>query len=178
MKRIMAAIDAGKLKVDRADNGAWTELTGADRIKIYGKCGEECFMKPSADKEEILKNPKENLKFPICRVPRSTKSCAVSASGLLAANRRARLTKVHPDVVEETRLLMEKLGTTAVARKQMPVKSVRVVNIMVDDKSMFKVTITYEDGVREVLAKPLSGKVVMKRFGNLISSKQRARLME
>ena len=88
------------------------------------------------------------------------------------------MTKVHPDVVEETRLLMEKLGTTAVARKQMPVKSVRVVNIMVDDKSMFKVTITYEDGVREVLAKPLSGKVVMKRFGDLISSKQRARLME
>lgn len=178
MKRILAAIDAGKLSIDYADKGAWTELTDADRLKIYGRCGPQCFMKPSEDKDEILKDPKKGLRFPICRLPPSRKTCAISASGLLAAHRRARLSKAHPDVVEETRLLMEKFGTTAVARRQIPIRSVRLVRVSVDGKPMFRTTLLYQDGVREVLTKPMSGKMILNRFDDILSPKQRNRLVK
>jgi hypothetical protein len=175
--RIMDAISAGRLKVDRNDKEKWTELDASDRLSIYRRCGADCFMKPSEDKDEILANPTKALKFPVCRVPRSKKACALSASGLLAANRRARLSRQHPDVVEATRELIDTLGTTNAAREKIPVRTVRLTQMITDKgRPAFHVTVVYEDGVREILTKPLSPNLVLKRFQHVLSIKQHQRL--
>lgn len=168
LQRIRDAIKKEQLKLDIADRAAWPDVITPDqRIKIFRKCGSACFMRPSNDLNEIMKDPKKNLMFPICRPPAPrTRTCAVSASGLLAASRRARLTKKHPDVVAETQELIKQFGTTDKARKQKVIKRVRIAPLL-DGK--FGVTILYEDKVKEVLPTPLSKRVVLKRYAQFLS---------
>ena len=176
LKRIRDAIENGELRLDREDILPWTGLSGPERLVLYGKCKDNCFMRPTSDKEEMISNPKKTLKFPICRVPRSSRQCAISASGLLAANRRARLTKKWDDVVEETAILIKELGMTKKARSEMPVVMIRLVADK-EKPGYFKVTITREDGSRETLEKSLSGRVIHKRYSHILKPSQVKKIM-
>lgn len=160
LKEIKQALAAKKLAVDYTDKAPWPGVTPEERLRIYRKCGSKCFMRPSEDANLIFANPKKHLMFPICRPPAPrARKCSISAAGLIAANRRARLSK-FPDVIEETKVLIDQLGTTKKARKEV-VGISRVKVVPEGDK--FVVTVTYANKVKE-LTKPLSRKVVLKRF--------------
>lgn len=174
------AIKNGKLKVDRDDHEPWLRMTDGERLELYKKCGAPCFMKVSTDPEAILADPSQNLKFPVCRVPRTKRSCAVSAAGVLAANRRARLTKMYPEIVEETRQILQTLGLTKAARANMPILSIRLREVEMAvgaRKKRFLITLTYQDGTREILSKPLSAKIILSRYGDALRPRQLKKMM-
>ena len=176
LKRIRQAIKNGELTLDREDIMPWTGLSGPDRLALYGRCKANCFMRPTLSKEEMIANPKKTLKFPICRVPKSSNECKISASGLLAASRRARLSKKWDDVVMETQILLKELGMTKKARAQMPVIAVRLRSVN-EKPGYFRVTVTYEDGTHEILDKPLSKRVILKRYPYALSPTQLQKCM-
>lgn len=164
---IRQALKKGELKLDRKDNAPWPHFTPEDRLQTFRKCGKPCFMRASSDLSEIMKDPKSNLKFPVCRPPAPrTRKCALSAAGLLAANRRARLTKKYPDVVQETSILIRELGTTKKAREQQ--KTIVKAGIVPLPDGKFNVKVVYEDKVKELLPKPMSKKVVLKHYAHLL----------
>jgi len=113
-RRILRRINNKSLDVDAYDTGKWDHLDPEDRLRLYKKCKKECFMRPSQSKKAIAQDPLANLKFPVCRPA----SCTISAAGVLAANRRARMTKTYPDVVKETANLIATLGLTKKARAE------------------------------------------------------------
>ena len=173
-QQIHKALNLKKLKIDYADNEKWTHLTPDERVQIYRKCGKPCFMKASDNLDEILANPKKVLKFPICRVPKS-RICSISPSGLLAANRRARLTGgLYPDVLAQTEALIKEFGTTKKARSEIEVVSVKVSEPVEIGKHM--VTLVHVDKKKVELPKPLSVKVIVKRYGHLLSKPQLKKL--
>lgn len=167
LNSIRKALHTGKLKVDFEDNAPWPMFTPEDRLQTFRKCGSVCFMRASDDLSAVLKDPKSNLKFPVCRPPAPrSRSCALSAAGLLAANRRARLTKKYPDVVQETSTLIKQLGTTKKARAQQ--KKIVKARISPLPDGKFNVVLVYEDKVKEHLPEPLSKKVVLKRYASVL----------
>ena len=175
--RIKTAIQANELKVDRKDRASWPRFSDEDRIKLYRRCGDKCFMVVNGGAQEVIANPKKALKFPICRVPVRREKCKLSASGLLAANRRSRLTKVYPEVLEQTKKLIQELGTTAVSRKAMDIKSVRIQkHSSLEDK--FVVTLIHTNGLRDTLKDPLSARTIKKRYTSVLSDAQKKKLSQ
>lgn len=184
MSHIAQAIRAGQVKLDLTDKQHWPRFTPEDRLKIYGKCGQPCFAKriqPIAkdglkgfstriqeNTDKIIADPKAYLKFPVCRVPApKARKCAVSASGLLAANRRARLTKKHPDIVAATSKLIADLGTTATARENMEIRRVIVhenATPRADGKHL--ITIVYANGFKE--QRPYTKRHILKKYGTFL----------
>lgn len=174
MSHITQAIKKKKVIVDFNDNRKWPRFTPDDRLTVYRKCGQPCFAKPIKQTgQEILANPKV-LKFPVCRVPKpKTKKCKVSATGLLAANRRARLTKKHPQVLKETTQIIKKIGTTKKARKEMKIKKARVNETPLSNGKHI-ITITYIDGVKKEL--PYTKGHILRKYGKYLSKSQHKRL--
>jgi hypothetical protein len=160
--------------LDLSDKEHWPRFTDEDRLTLWRKCGLPCFAKkPNASPSEILADPKV-LKFPVCRVPPpKARKCAVSASGLLAASRRARLTKKHPDVVLSATELIARFGTTGTARKDMEVKRVLVEETpLADGKHL--TTIVYANGFKE--EKKYTKRHILKKFGDKLSKALHKRL--
>jgi len=176
-QHIDKAIKAGKIKVNYQDKAPWTRLTPEERLTIFRKCGKPCFAKPiHSGLSSILADPKKTLKFPICRVPApKTRKCSISAAGLLAANRRARLTKKYPEIVSGTAKLIKKLGTTQKARKELVIKRVSVKEIPLPDGKHI-VTVVYANDVKKVLPKAYSKRHILKTWGHLISKALHERL--
>lgn len=176
MAHIVKAIQQKQALLDFTDKAHWPRFTPDDRIKIYRKCGQKCFAKPiKASGEEILANPKI-LKFPICRVPPPrTRKCKISASGLLAASRRARLTKKYPDIVEATTKIIQKMGATDIALQDMEIKSVRV-NETPLPNGKHLITIVYMNGVKKET--PYTKRHILKKYGNYLSKALHQRLVE
>lgn len=171
MSHIAQAIRSGKVKLDLTDKQHWPRFTPDDRLKVYRKCGQPCFAKPiRAKADDIIADPKAHLKFPVCRVART---CAVSASGLLAASRRARLTKKHPDIVAATSQLISTFGTTAAAREKMEIRRVLVQETpRADGKHL--ITIVYTDGFKE--QRPYTKRHILKKYGTYLSKSLHKRL--
>lgn len=158
--------------MDRKDKQHWPRFTPEDRLKVYRKCGQPCFAKKiDATSKEILADPAKHLKFPVCRP--DTRKCAVSASGLLAASRRARLTKKYPDIAAQMSQLINKLGTTAAAREKMEIRRVLVQETPTADGKHI-ITIVYADGVRE--QRPYTKRHILKKYGTYLSKSLHKRL--
>lgn len=87
------------------------EPKGQERKTLFKVCPKCILVVPKNPKDK--QDPK-NYKFPICTKLSSpfTKKCEVNCTGLLAANRRARLTKVYPDVQKLTGKLLDKFKCT------------------------------------------------------------------
>lgn len=158
-RKIVARIRKGEIGIDVADRAPWPTIEPQKKVQLHEKCGDECFMRPSL-----------NLKFPICREP-----CVVSAAGVVAANRRARLTKIYPDVVEQTARLITKLGLTKKARRDMALSKIRYTPAG-DDR--FHVSLVYKDGYVEDLEKPLTARTILKRYAALLTRRQKAQLVK
>lgn len=167
MAHIAQAIKKKQVAVDFDDKEHWPRFTPDERLKVYRKCGDKCFAKPiEASGEEILTNPKL-LAFPVCRVPPpKARKCKVSSKGLLAANRRARLTKQYPNVLLETTTLMKELGTTNAARKDMEIKRVRV-NETPLPNGKHLITIVYINGVKKET--PYTKRHILKKYKDYLS---------
>lgn len=174
MAHIAQAIHKKQVVVDYDDKEHWPRFTPDDRLKVYRKCGKACFAKPiTQSAEEILSNPKM-LAFPVCRVPPpKTRKCKVSASGLLAASRRARLTKKYPEILSETTELIRKLGTTGVARKEMEIKRVSVDETPLPDGKHL-MTIVYTNGVKKTV--PYTKRHILKKYSEFLSKALHQRL--
>lgn len=175
MAHIFQAIQRKKVVVDVNDKKKWPRFTPDERLALYRKCGQPCFAKPiKQNTDAILANPKKALKFPICRVPSpKAKKCKISAAGLLAANRRAILTKKHPEVRKQTSKLIKKLGTTQKARKEIKIKLVRVNEVPLPTGKHL-ITITYVDGVKKEL--PYTKAHILRKYANYLSKAQHKRL--
>lgn len=175
MAPITQAIQKKQVVVDYEDKEHWPRFTPDDRLRLYRKCGKSCFAKPITESaQEIIANPKETLAFPVCRVPPpKSRTCKVSASGLLAANRRARLTKKYPEILSETTKLIRNLGTTNVARKDMEIRRVRVNETPLPDGKHL-LTIVYTDGVEKQV--PYTKRHILKKYGDLLSKALHKRL--
>ena len=174
MTHIAQAVKNKQVLLDLKDKQHWPQFTPEDRLKVFRKCGKSCFAKPiTVSGDAILQDP-TLLKFPVCRVPAPrTRKCKVSASGLLAASRRARLTKKHPEIVKATSALIQEFGTTDVARKTMEIK-----RVLVDETPLpngkHTITIVYVDGVKKQL--PYTKRHILKKYGNFLSKALAKRL--
>lgn len=85
-----------------------------ERIALYQQCP-KCILIPPKTADKL--NPK-SYKFPICtKLSKSNSKCQVNCRGVLAANRRARLTKKYPGVVKLTSTLLKKWTCTKKAQK-------------------------------------------------------------
>lgn len=175
MKHTAQAIQQGTVSLDRKDKQHWPRFTPEERLRVYRKCGQPCFAKKiTATTGEILADPEKNLKFPVCRPPApKTRKCAVSASGLLSASRRARLTKKYPDLAAQISQLIGKLGTTAAARKQMEIRRVLVQETPLPTGKHL-ITIVYADGVKE--QRPFTKRHILKKYGTYLSKALHKRL--
>lgn len=175
MAHITQAIRQKKVVVDFNDKKKWPRFTQDDRIKVFRKCGQPCFAKfIKQNSEEIMANPKKTLKFPVCRVPEpKTKKCKISAAGLLAASRRARLTKKYPEIQKQTTQIIKKLGTTQVARKEIEIKKVRVDETPLPN-GKHTITIVYVDGVKKQV--PYTKGHILRKYGKYLSKALHKRL--
>jgi hypothetical protein len=93
------------------------EPKGEERKTLFKVCPKCILIVPKTNQGK--QNPK-NYKFPICTKLSSPSSnkCEVNCTGLLAANRRARLTKVYPDVQKLTGKLLNKFKCTKTSIKK------------------------------------------------------------
>lgn len=87
---------------------------GSERINLFRKCKKCILVPPKANADK--KDPK-NYKFPICTKLSKTKGkCQYNCPGIVAANRRARLTKKYPSIVKLTANLIQKWKCTKKAQ--------------------------------------------------------------
>jgi len=105
------------IKINR-QNQKWdtNEPKKEERIQLYQKCP-TCILVPPIQNEN--KQDPKNYKFPICtKLQKSDNKCQMNCKGVLAANRRARLTKIYPKVVQLTSQLLNKYTCTKKAQTQ------------------------------------------------------------
>lgn len=92
---------------------AVNEPKGAQRIKLNKVCPKCILVKPKPSAPKTVKQDPKNYKFPVCsKLTKNSKSCKLNCTGVLAANRRARLTKKYPDVQKLTGELLQKFKCT------------------------------------------------------------------
>lgn len=97
------------------------EPKGQERIQLYKACPKCILVHP---KRSESKPDAKNYKFPVCTKlkpkAKTPQKCEVNCTGLLAANRRARLTRVYPDVQKLTGKLLQKFKCTkaSIAREK------------------------------------------------------------
>lgn len=95
---------------------AMDEPKREERIQMYQKCPKCILVPPKAGDDRSDVN---NYKFPVCTKMGKTKGkCQFNCTGILAANRRARLTKMYPKVVALTSKLIEKWQCTKKAEME------------------------------------------------------------
>lgn len=167
MAHIRKAIQEKKVVIDYADKEKWvTRFSADDRLKVFRKCGKACFAKPIKESSrQILSNPNV-LKFPVCRVPAPrSRTCKISPSGLLAASRRARMTKKYPDIVQSTTKLIQLYGTTNTARQHMDIKRVRVDETPLAN-GKYMTTIVYMNDTQKKT--PYTVRHILKQFGEYL----------
>jgi hypothetical protein len=105
------------------ENVKWEvyEPKGQERKTLYTKRKTCILIPPTASESKV---DLKNYKFPICSSPaatalkRGTSAVEYNCRGLLAANRRARLSK-YPDVEKLTRTLLDRWTCTKKAEKEM-----------------------------------------------------------
>lgn len=85
------------------------EPIGKQRIVLFKMCP-KCILVPPKKTQD--KTDPKNYKFPICTKPSTSKTCELNCTGVLAANRRARLTKKYPDVEKLTGKLLDEFKCT------------------------------------------------------------------
>jgi len=168
MAHITKAIQQKKVVLDFQDKKKWTKFTPEERLRTYRKCGQPCFAKAiDATSQEILADPEKTLQFPICRVPSpKTKKCKVSAAGLLAARRRAILTKKYPKIEKQLSKIITTMGTTDKARTEMEIKKV-LVNETPLPNGKHIITIVYMDGIKS--SKEYTKGHILRKYGNYLS---------
>jgi len=94
---------------------ASSEPKKQQRIQLYKKCP-TCILVPPKGKQD--KTDPKNYKFPICtKLSKSNNKCQFNCTGLLAASRRARLTKKYPKVLALTTKLIKNWECTKKAQK-------------------------------------------------------------
>jgi hypothetical protein len=97
------------------------------RIQLYKKCP-TCILVPPKKGQD--KTDSKNYKFPICtKLSKTNNKCQYNCTGLLAASRRARLTKKYPKVLSLTTKLLNnwectKKAAKASTLKRKPVKKI------------------------------------------------------
>lgn len=172
VKEIRNAIKTKKLQVDLDDTKKWT-ITPDERKTLFETCGEPCFMRTFGNIDDKLSEPKKNLKFPICRPNRSP--CAISASGIRAAYRRAILSG-YPDVVNQTKSLISQYGITKKARvENIPIKNIKLKKSPLYNNK-FDIFILYENNTQDRIPKPLTAKTILKKYGKFLSASQQNKL--
>lgn len=110
--------DFSSQKLVTKKNQKWeeNEPKKQERIQLYEKCP-KCILVPP-NKTENKTDPK-NYKFPICtKLSKSDNKCQINCKGVVAANRRARLTKIYPEVEKLTKKLSDKYTCTKKAEKE------------------------------------------------------------
>ncbi len=100
------------------------EPKNQQRIQLYNKCPTCVLISPNGKQSKT--DPK-NYKFPICtKLSKSNNQCQFNCTGLLAASRRARLTKKYPKVLSLTTKLLKNWECTKKAvlqhNKKKPIK--------------------------------------------------------
>lgn len=101
---------------------AMDEPTKEQRITMFRKCP-KCILVPPKPGDDL--SDASNYKFPVCTKLGKTKGkCQFNCSGMIAANRRARLTKMYPQVVDLTAKLINKWQCTKKAEKEAMTKKV------------------------------------------------------
>lgn len=101
---------------------AMDEPTKEQRITMFRKCP-KCILVPPKPGDDL--SDASNYKFPVCTKLGKTKGkCQFNCSGMIAANRRARLTKMYPKVVDLTAKLLNKWQCTKKAEKEAMTKKV------------------------------------------------------
>jgi hypothetical protein len=101
---------------------ALDEPTKEQRITMFRKCP-KCILVPPKPGDDL--SDASNYKFPVCTKLGKTKGkCQFNCSGMIAANRRARLTKMYPQVVDLTAKLINKWQCTKKAEKEAMTKKV------------------------------------------------------
>lgn len=169
------------LPYDASDDRPWTRLTASETRRLYELCGPKCFIvAPPADATDasIRKNPKKYLKFPVCRPPSPDaggRTCAISKSGVLAARRRAILTRAkvgsrYEDVVKSTTNFINANHLTLKSRAKWPID-----RIIMRTKPHLHVQITYKNGHRYTSSKA-SPATVMRLYGKHLSDAQKHKL--
>lgn len=109
------------LKKPKKVRWAMDEPKRQERISMFKKCP-KCILVPPERGDD--KSDPMNYKFPVCTKLGKTKGkCQFNCKGLLAANRRARLTKKYPKVVALTSKLINKWQCTKKAEKEAMAKS-------------------------------------------------------
>jgi len=87
-----------------------------ERVQLFKKC-KKCILVPPKPSQD--KNDPKNYKFPICtKLENSNGKCEFNCKGVVAANRRARLTKKYPKIVELTRKLIDEWKCTKKSQQQ------------------------------------------------------------
>lgn len=165
-KRLGEALRDKSLTIDYNDRAPWPSFTDEERIKVYRKCGTKCFaLQPPVDAttDDLLGSPKKYLKYPVCRPPRSQRECKASASGLVAATRRARLTKT----TELVRLLEKILQQVKVLKKDYVIKKVKVLPPASANGS-FPVRITYTNNITTD-TDPMKPLTILKKYHDFLS---------
>jgi len=98
------------------------EPKNQQRIQLYNKCPTCMLISPNGKQSKT--DPK-NYKFPICtKLSKTNNHCQFNCTGLLAASRRARLTKKYPKVLSLTTKLLKNWECTkkAVLQKNKKIK--------------------------------------------------------
>ena len=89
---------------------AMDEPKGQERVDMHKKCP-TCILVPPGPGQD--KSDPSNYKFPICtKLSKTDGKCQYNCKGILAANRRARLTKKYPKVEALTEVLIEQWQCT------------------------------------------------------------------
>jgi len=171
------------LPLDRTDTKPWDHrFSSKDRLALRNQCGDNCFvMAPlTTDAQKLSKNASKYLKFPVCRVPSSSSTttsakCTLSPSGILAANRRARLTRgsvsdKYDAVVESTSKYINEHHITLRSKQTWPIQKVTLYT-----KPTLAVSIVYANGETEP-KRPLSARTIQRTYGKFLTPSQRQKL--
>lgn len=96
------------------------EPKGQQRIQLHKVCPKCVLIAPKKSAPTPAKKDPTNYKFPVCSKLNKKSTCELNCTGVLAANRRARLTKIYPDVQKLTGQLLTKFKCTkaSIAREK------------------------------------------------------------
>lgn len=98
------------------------EPKGQQRIQLNKVCPKCVLIAPKKSAPIQVKKDPKNYKFPVCTKLSKTQKpkCQLNCTGVLAANRRARLTKIYPNVQKLTGKLLQKFKCTkaSIAREK------------------------------------------------------------
>jgi hypothetical protein len=129
------------------------------RIQLYKKCP-TCILVPPKKGQDKMDS--KNYKFPICtKLSKTNNKCQYNCTGLLAASRRARLTKKYPKVLSLTTKLLNNWECTKKAVKASTLKRKPVKKIVKRKKPVKK--IVKKKPAKKILKRKKPVKKIVKR---------------